>query len=321
MMKSVFTREHGKVTEKLELTIERKWVHIKYYKGNLEKSAFIIKNTPNAVNDYLEKFFNDYDVSEEIQKEVEELLIKEKRHLDINFQQYLNLLVTSSSAHLDVGVALAISIFLGYQLGAYIYEWQSQYPAFTMIGVVLGIIIGILVGYVMMIKNTGNDLKRTKSELTTRNEREQNTEWPTINPTLNEVREAIRIFSGDLPKGINRNILINHDNSIDFNKLAPYLKGIPNRPFYMSKETYDIFAEEDKDIPPLIDKVQRAVYAFYKKHNEYPIMLYDPYRTVNYFQLVQGNYLFEHPKVPLYVTENNGLITHMKPQKKQAWYY
>jgi F0F1-type ATP synthase assembly protein I len=315
-MKSVFTKEYGKIEEKLILTIERKWVHIDYYKGNFKKSAFILKNEPDAVTDYADKFLIENNVSEEIQIEVKELLIKDKRHIDINFQQYLNVLVTSSSAHLVVGFTLALCILLGYKIGNNLDHKLNLYPSYTVIGIVVGIIIGILVGYIMMVRNT--EYFSTKSKHSIRKDSDKNADWPLIEPTLNEVRIAISKFSKDLPQGIHRNILVHSDNSIDFEKLAPYLGGISSKPFYMSKETYDIFEEKDKHIPTLIDQVQRAVYLFYKKHNEYPIMPYDPYRTVNYYQLIQGNYLFEHPKIKLYVSDHNGLITYQKPQIKLA---
>jgi F0F1-type ATP synthase assembly protein I len=318
MMKAVFTKDYGKIVEKVELTTERKWVHLNYQKGSFQKSAFILKNDPDAVDNYTEKFFRDYNVSEELQERVKEIVARDKRHIDINFQQYLNLLVTSSSSHMVVGVTLALSILVGYKIGEYIDNQNNLTSTYTIIGVVLGMIFGIIVDYIMMAKNIGTNLKKEKPKLTKGNEHTKQNELPFIEPSLNDVSVAINKFSRELPKGIHRDVLINNDNSIDFMKLVPYLGGLPTKQFYMSKETYEIFEEEDKDLAVLIDKVQRAVYTFYKKHNEYPIMPYDPYRTVNYYQLVQGKYLLDHPKITLYVTENNGLVTHIKPFKKHA---
>lgn len=120
-----------------------------------------------------------------------------------------------------------------------------------------------------------------------------------------------------MPAGINRTILIKEDYSIDFEQLAPYIGGIPTRPFYMSKETYEIFEEKEMELPPIIDKVQKAVNLYYKVNNRYPIKPYDSLHRVNYYQLIQGHYLDEKPETDLYFTDYDGLITSLKPNRKK----
>lgn len=139
------------------------------------------------------------------------------------------------------------------------------------------------------------------------------TTYPIIDVTKEQVRDAIRKYSDELPKGIYRSILVNDDYSINFEKLTPILKGIPSTNFYMSKETYDIFEEQEKEIPALMDQVQKAVDAYRKDHNQYPILPFDPLRRVNYYLLRNEHYLKFQPDIEFYITKYDGIITHIKP--------
>jgi hypothetical protein len=47
------------------------------------------------------------------------------------------------------------------------------------------------------------------------------------------------------------------------------------------------------------------------------MLKFDPQHEVNYFQLKQEHYLKEEPKIQFYITDLDGLITHIKPQKKK----
>ncbi|WP_369445737.1 DUF3939 domain-containing protein [Neobacillus sp. BF23-41] len=142
-------------------------------------------------------------------------------------------------------------------------------------------------------------------------------DYPIVDVTVEGVRKAIRAFSDNLPKGVYRTILVQEDNRIDFKQLAPLLGGIPSRKFYMSKETYDLFEESEKQIPLEMDIVQKAVDLYVKEHKEFPMLKFDPQHKVNYFQLKQEHYLKEEPKIQFYITDLDGLITHIKPQKKK----
>jgi hypothetical protein len=140
---------------------------------------------------------------------------------------------------------------------------------------------------------------------------------PLIDVTKEEVLFAIRNYSESLPKGVYRTILIKDDYSIDFHMLLPFLKGLPNQEFYMSKETYEIFFENEKHIPEIIDTVQRAVDGFENDHKKYPILDFDPSRKVNCYLLLQEKYLNKQPDMDFYITEYDGLITHKKPKGKK----
>jgi len=59
------------------------------------------------------------------------------------------------------------------------------------------------------------------------------------------------------------------------------LNGIPLRKFYISKETYDIFNEDEKEIAITIDKVQKAVDLYVKENKQYSKHQFDPLNRVN----------------------------------------
>jgi len=142
--------------------------------------------------------------------------------------------------------------------------------------------------------------------------------YPIIEVTVEDVRRSVRTFSNNLPKGVFRTILVQEDNSIDFKQLASILGGIPSKKFYMSKETYDLFEENEKQIPLEMDIVQKAVDQYVKEHKEYPMLKFDPQHRVNYYQLLQDKYLKDSPKTQFYITDLDGLITHIRPQKKTS---
>ena len=142
--------------------------------------------------------------------------------------------------------------------------------------------------------------------------------YPTVEDTVDQVRKAVREYSDHLPKGVYRTILVQDDNLIDFKQLAPHLGGIPSSNFYMSKETYDLFEEHEKLIPAEMDMVQKAVDQYVKDHKEYPMLTFDPQRRVNYYLLLQEHYLKESPVTQFYITDLDGLITHVKPKNKNS---
>lgn len=140
--------------------------------------------------------------------------------------------------------------------------------------------------------------------------------YPTIDLTVDHVRSAIRTFTEQLPKGVYRTILVKEDNEIDFNQLAHILGGMPSEKFYMSKETYDLFTESEKLVAFEIDVVQRAVDQYFKENKSFPFLPYDPLKRVNYFELMQKNLLKTEPQTQFYLTDIDGLITHIKPDRK-----
>jgi len=87
--------------------------------------------------------------------------------------------------------------------------------------------------------------------------------------------------------------------------------------FLLSRETYDLFEENEKNIPVEMDKVQKAVDLFVKERKAYPMLGFDPNRRVNYYQLMQENFLKSEPEIQFYITDLDGLITHIRPEKKK----
>lgn len=315
-MKANLIREHGKLVERFEIDDEPDYVYIQYFKGKFENSALILKNTPNAVHDYLEKYYKDYHVSEELQKEASKFF-KQKGQLkaDSNMQEFINFLTITLSLNLMVGAALVISIYGGYRLGELLDgRFPLDHHAFTIIGGLFGLIVGALVGYVMIYHYFGKHSKKMRGMAPSlKQEKNPGEEWPVIETSIDDVREAVRLFSRDLPKEMDRAFIVKNDYSIDFQMIAAYLGGIPSKPFYMSKETYEIF--EEKRIPPIIDKVQKAVNLFYKTNKILPVRPYDQLHRVNYDQLLQEHYLEEKPELELYFADYKNLITNRKPEK------
>lgn len=170
-------------------------------------------------------------------------------------------------------------------------------------------ILGSVAGLVQFIILHGWDGKKTKEIPKT---------WPIIETSVDEIKKAVRSYSEHLPKGVYRTILVKEDNRIDVEQLAPILKGIPSRNFYMSKETYDIFTEEEKNLAITIDKVQKAVDLYVKEHKEYPVLPFDPLHRVNYYQLLNAHCLDTQPDIELYITNYDGLITHKKPEQNST---
>ncbi|WP_160724586.1 DUF3939 domain-containing protein [Bacillus sp. USDA818B3_A] len=157
-----------------------------------------------------------------------------------------------------------------------------------------------------------------KGEITEFTDSDLIIDYPTIDVTLDHVRKAVREFSDNLPKGVFRTILVQEDNSIDFEQLAPHLGGIPNKSFYMSKETYDLFEESEKHIPSEMDIVQKAVDQYVRDKKEFPMLPFDPEHRVNYYLLLQEHYLKKAPAIQFYITDLDGLITHIKTEHKNS---
>lgn len=216
-----------------------------------------------------------------------------------------------------------ICVYGGFKLGSSLDDRFVSSPIFTVIGTLLGIGTASVISYFVIYKH----LKAAKvkeidnKQLAVSKETTAKQPYPIIDVSIDEVRQAIRKFSDQLPNGVYRTILVKEDHSIDFNQLAPILGGIPAKKFYMSKETYDIFEENEKHIPPAMDMVQKAVDQYVKEHKEYPILDFDPERRVNYYQLTQEKFLKKAPDIQFYITDMDGLITHIKPKRKNTSRY
>lgn len=316
-MKRKFSKNYGRVTEDLELGLEEHLILVHYKKGELEKSTCIIRNEKKHLHEYVDPFLEEFNVSEELKRDVAEFL---KDAGDLNGRQwgeFTDFLMKALSLHMVFAVTLGVSIFAGYKAGAYLDGSLRVYPLFTLIGLAGGLAFGGYTVYSMALKYFKPASSSLKNEKV-KNDKDSQPEWPEIEVSLDEVRKAVRKFSDNLPKGVYRTILVNEDNSIDFTQLAHILGGIPTDNFYMSKETYDLFEEAEKHIPVQMDLVQKAVDQYVKDKRQYPMLQFDPSKRVNYYQLLQEHYLKEHPDIQFYITDCDGLVTHIRPAEKRA---
>lgn len=132
-----------------------------------------------------------------------------------------------------------------------------------------------------------------------------------VTVTLTDIKKLIREFEEQLPKGINRTILIGQDNEINFQLLIPYLQGVPDRRFYMSRESFEVFDEEERHIPQWLDVVQRAVDDYMTEVKAAPVVPGDRRRKISYALLEKSYYLKERPPIDFYLTNQQDLITHV----------
>lgn len=138
---------------------------------------------------------------------------------------------------------------------------------------------------------------------------------PVISVTLTEVKLAVRELERQLPEGVCRTILIGQDNEINCRMLLPYLHGTPDRRFYMSWESYEIFPEEQRHIPQWLDVVQRAVDHFILEENTLPLVPGDGDRKISYPILINRYYLKERPPIDFYLSRQEDLISHLPQQQ------
>jgi F0F1-type ATP synthase assembly protein I len=317
-MRHKFTKYLGRVTENLELGFEEKYIYVHYTKGNKEKTACILKNKDKTKSEYLEPFFEENKVSEEMKKEVRKFLDNEKNFNDQHWNEFTNFLMKTLSLNMVFGLTIALTVFGFYKLGSFLDGRYGLQPWLTVVFTFIGIGIGGLTGYVMVQKYFKKpDDKDSQVKNVSQKEQADDKNYPIIDVTIDQVRKAVRQFSDNLPKGVYRSIIVQDDNSIDFKQLAHILGGIPSKKYYMSKETYDLFEENEKIIPAEMDMVQKAVDLYVKERKEYPMLQFDPNRRVNYYQLVQEKYLKSAPVTQFYITELDGLITHIKPEKRK----
>lgn len=133
-----------------------------------------------------------------------------------------------------------------------------------------------------------------------------------VTVTLPQVKQAIRQFEEDMPDQIKRTALILEDKSIDLARLKRYLGGVSDQKFYMSRETFEIFEEEDKLVPYYLDMVQSAVDNYVSDTGKLPLIEDAWLPEVHYRLLSKEHYLKETPPFPLYITEEEMLLTHRR---------
>lgn len=135
-----------------------------------------------------------------------------------------------------------------------------------------------------------------------------------VQVTLEEVKQAVLEYEADMPDGINRKSLLLPDGSLDLQRLSRYLGGITDQKFYLSRETYEIFEEDDREIPYFLDLVQVAVDVYVEDTGKLPVLNPAPPFQVDVGLLQREHYLKEIPPFPLYITDQEMLLTHRPKQ-------
>ncbi|CDQ21084.1 Protein of unknown function [Halobacillus karajensis] len=132
--------------------------------------------------------------------------------------------------------------------------------------------------------------------------------------SIHEVRKAVHAFADSKPKEVPLSVVIKEDLTLDYKLLAPYLKAVPVQNFYMSRETYELFEEQDKDLALDIDLIQQAVDEYIEQTQELPIIDDDPYKRISYYKLERRDLLHRRPNRDFYLTNEEFMITYKKPR-------
>ncbi|UOQ43487.1 DUF3939 domain-containing protein [Halobacillus salinarum] len=132
--------------------------------------------------------------------------------------------------------------------------------------------------------------------------------------SIHDVRQAVHAYADDKPQSVPLSVLIHEDLTLDYELLSPYLHAIPTKIYYMSRETYQIFEEEDYQLAKDMDVVQEAVDEYMKQTQEIPIIESDPYKRINYYKLEKLNLLPYRPNREFYMTNEEFMITYKKPE-------
>lgn len=138
-----------------------------------------------------------------------------------------------------------------------------------------------------------------------------------VDVSLEQVRNAVMKYEDEMPGSINRLTLVQPDGSLDTNRLTRYLGGASRNKFYLSRETFEIFEEADKHIPYYLDLVQMAVDDYMNETGKPPLVPGSNLQEVDYRLLMQDHYLKELPPLPLYLTDQEMMLSH-RPQYRNV---
>lgn len=138
--------------------------------------------------------------------------------------------------------------------------------------------------------------------------------YPAKDISLHELKQGIRQYMNDLPNEVPLSTLINDDLTINYQELAPYLNAIPIQTYYMSKETYDIFDENQHHLAENLDYIQRAVDQYINLTNELPVIHGDPYLKVSYHKLMKRGLITYRPTHEFFIDPKDHLINYKKPK-------
>lgn len=137
-----------------------------------------------------------------------------------------------------------------------------------------------------------------------------------IDITLPQLRQAIHEYEQTLPKGINRTVLLDDEQEIDTERLKHQLSGIPKQRFFMSKETFHIVPETDRDVIYEMDQVQRALDLYMDQEKKLPLRKFQDTLQLDLMRLRETGYLKVLPKRPYFVVDES-LIVSLEPKSKK----
>ncbi|SDJ43813.1 DUF3939 domain-containing protein [Salimicrobium halophilum] len=130
--------------------------------------------------------------------------------------------------------------------------------------------------------------------------------------TLKDVRKAINEYAEMKPDGVPLSVIIKPDLTIDYELLAPFIAGKPQKTYYMSRETYELFEEEDLQLAKDIDMMQQAVDTYMQQEGELPIIENDPYRRVNCYMLERLGLITHRPERTFYITKDEYMVDYKR---------
>ncbi|MBM7097753.1 DUF3939 domain-containing protein [Bacillus sp. H-16] len=129
--------------------------------------------------------------------------------------------------------------------------------------------------------------------------------------TIEEMRSAINQYAKQLNPDVSLRTIVKDNHEVDSDVLIEQLNCKPDRPFYMSKETFEIF--EEADYPKWIDLCQVACDQYFLEKDEEPVTPGDSTRKVNYLKI--RNYMKDEPPFQLYLHPQDRMVTHRVPEK------
>ncbi|MFK3987126.1 MULTISPECIES: DUF3939 domain-containing protein [Exiguobacterium] len=137
-----------------------------------------------------------------------------------------------------------------------------------------------------------------------------------VDITLPQLREAIHEYEQTLPKGVNRTVLLDEAQEIDLARLKKHLPGKPRQRFYMSKETFHIVPETEREVVYEMDQVQRALDLYFEQEKKLPLRKFQQTLQLDLTRLREGGYLKVLPKRPYYVVDET-LIVSLEPKPQE----
>lgn len=162
----------------------------------------------------------------------------------------------------------------------------------------------------MLLRKFRRKNKKKKKEGQLAKEEQVKKEMELVSASIDDVRRAVNDYAASLEKGISLRSVVLDNNKLDYELLYRFLGGKPDKDFYMSKETFEIFEEEM--FPKYIDMCQVAVDQYLKATGEWPVVEGNPYHKISYFKL--SDYLKERPPIDLYLDPKDFMVTHRMPK-------